>query len=135
MNSRCFTLFLFTLLVVSTLETSSAFGGVDIPRKKCFQHCEVKMPDHLEEIGGESVWIWNTFPAYCTTERVRISMAYRDTKCLTLSSDFVNYCDLTHLAYTLPKRHNDLTYRCNVYNATTSQFFYSGNVWPDYASC
>jgi len=131
MSTRCPTLMLFTFLLVCALDTSSGFGGVEIPRKKCFQHCEVKMPDHLE--GTD--WVWNTFPAYCTPERVRVSLAYRDTKCLSLSSDAVNYCDLTQLAYTLPKRHNDLTYRCNVYNGTSGQFFYSGNVWPDYASC
>jgi hypothetical protein len=123
------------------LSTSSAVGGDEI-KKKWFQHCDVQMPDHLvlvENRGEDHLdgteWVWNTYPAYCYPERLRVTMAYKDTNCISDTEDRIDYCNLTKLAYKLPNRANDLTYRCNVYNATTGTFFYYGNVWPDYASC
>ena len=80
------------------------------------------MPDHLE--GSE--WVWNTFPAYCYPERLRVTMAYKDTKCISDTEDRIDYCNLTKLAYKIPDRANDLTYRCNVYNGTTGTFFTPG---------
>ena len=127
MFSRFAFIFFFVLCL---LNISSSLKTEEVT-KKWFQHCEVKMPDHLE--GSE--WVWNTFPAYCYPERLRITMAYKDTKCISDTEDRIDYCNLTKLAYKLPDRANDLTYRCNVYNGTTGTFFYSGNVWPDYASC
>lgn len=125
---------LFVLSVLCMLYVSAQDTTSHSPQKfskKWFQLCEVKMPDHIE--GSE--WVWNTFPAYCAIERVKLTSTYQDTKCVSDSEDGVNYCDLTKLAYKLPKRFNDLGYRCNVYNATTGQFFYYGNVWTDYADC
>jgi hypothetical protein len=127
MSLQSFMVFLFVICLVYT---SSAIGGNEI-KKKWFQHCEVQMPDHLD--GYE--WVWNTFPAYCSPERLRVTIAYKDIKCISDTKDRVDYCNLTKLAYKLPNRSNDLTYRCNVYNATSGTFFYYGNVWPDYASC
>jgi hypothetical protein len=138
MFSRSTFLLFFTLCL---LHISSAFKTEEVT-KKWFQHCEVKMPDHLVlvENRGEdhlegSEWVWNTFPAYCYPERLRVTMTYKDTKCISDAEDRIDYCNLTKLAYKLPDRANDLTYRCNVYNGTTGTFFYYGNVWPDYASC
>lgn len=121
---------LIFLLVLCILSTYSTVAGNEI-KKKWFQHCEVKMPDHLD--GSE--WVWTTYPAYCYPERLRVTMAYKDTNCISDTEDRIDYCNLTKLAYKLPNRANDLTYRCNVYNTTTGTFFYYGNVWPDYASC
>ena len=127
MSLRSATIF---LCIMCLLSASFAVRGNEI-KKKWFQHCEVKMPDHLD--GTE--WVWNTFPAYCSPERLRVTMAYKDTNCISETEDRVDYCNLAKIAYKLPNRANDLSYRCNVYNATTGTFFYYGNVWPDYASC
>ncbi len=131
--SLCLFVFAIMCLTGSSLGFVG-FGGFDASRHGCFQHCEVKMPSYYDL--RDEHWVWIPHPGYCVTERYhRGSKINMDTSCVSVSPDHMDYCNLTQTLVKNTAKYNNLVYRCNVYNATTGTFFYSGVLGPDFVTC